>query len=322
VGGRVVVIGSINTDLVARVRTLPRPGETVAGKSFMVVGGGKGANAAVAAARQEAAVALVACLGNDDFGAARREDLTREGIDLTGVRRSEAASSGVALIVVDECGQNSIVVVPGANGLLTPAMAEELPLAPGDVLLTQLEVPLPTVEAALRRARATGAFAILNAAPYLPAVAGLLPLVDLLIVNELEAADLLGQAPLTPDSAPAAAGALRARGVGAVAITLGAAGAVIATADWCDQLPAPAVTVVDTTAAGDAFTGTLAAGLAAGLPLRAAAERAIVAGSLTATRAGAQPSLPTRADVDALLAGGGPDARHPLTGATGEGAGE
>ncbi|MGN6699899.1 MAG: ribokinase [Thermomicrobiales bacterium] len=305
VGGRVVVVGSVNTDLVARARTLPRPGETVSGASFMVAGGGKGANAAVAAARQGAAVALVACLGDDDFGVARLADLAREGIDLAGVRRSSVASSGVALIVVDERGQNSIVVVPGTNGLVTPPMAEEVTLAPGDVMLTQLEVPLPTVEAALRRAHAARAVAVLNVAPYQPAVAELLPLVDVLIVNELEAADLLGAPPLTPERAPDAAAALRTRGAGAVAITLGGDGAVIAAADWHDRLPAPAVTVVDTTGAGDAFTGTLAAGLAAGLHLRDAAVRAIASGSLAVTRAGAQPSLPTRAEVDALLAAGG-----------------
>jgi ribokinase len=301
VGGRVVVVGSVNTDLVARTRVLPRPGETVSGASFMVAGGGKGANAAVAAARQGAAVALVACLGDDDFGAARLADLAGEGIDLAGVRRSSAASSGVALIIVDERGENSIVVVSGTNGLLTPTLAEEVALAPGDVMLTQLEVPLPTVEAALRRARAAGAVSMLNAAPYQPAVAELLPLIDVLIVNELEAADLLGAPPLTSERALDAAEALRARGTGAAAITLGAAGAVVAAADWHDRLPAPAVTVVDTTGAGDAFTGTLAAGLAASLHLHEAAERAIAAGSLTVTRAGAQPSLPTRAEVDALL---------------------
>src|SRR3954447_24697092 len=145
--GRVVVVGGVNTDLVARTATLPRPGETVLGGDFAIVGGGKGANAAVAAARLGAAVAMIACLGEDAFGRARLDDLAREGIDVGAVARSGEASSGVALIIVDERGENSIVVVLGTNGLLGPERVADLDLGPGDVLLTQLEVPLPTVEA-------------------------------------------------------------------------------------------------------------------------------------------------------------------------------
>lgn len=294
---RVVVVGSVNTDLVVRVGALPRPGETLGGEDFTVVGGGKGANAAVAAARLGARVALVACLGADDFGAARWAELAREGLDLGHARRSDAAASGVALITVDAHGENTIVIASGTNALLRPEDAAAVPLGRGDLLLTQLEVPLATVEAALRHGRAAGATTLLNAAPFRPEAAALLPLTDILIVNEIEAADLLGGERVAPDTAPAAVAALLGRGPGAVAITLGAHGAFVGRGEERRHLAAPRVTVVDTTAAGDAFVGALAAGLAAGLDLFAAAARAIVAGSLAVTKAGAQPSLPTGDEV-------------------------
>ncbi len=295
--GRVVVVGSINTDLVARTRSLPRPGETILGSAFATVGGGKGANTATAAARLGAAVAFVGCLGTDDFGTARLDALKREGIDVALIRRTNTAPSGVALIVVDDAGENTIVVVPGTNALVGRGLVGELTLAPDDVLLTQLEIPLSTVEAALRRARAAGARTILNAAPFDPAIAPLLSLVDLLIVNEVEGADLLGWERIESATAEAAARAILARGPGAVALTLGGQGAVIGQGETFAYLTAPLVTVVDTTAAGDAFTGALAAGLAADRPFRAAAERAVRVGSLTVTKAGAQPSLPYAADL-------------------------
>lgn len=290
--GRVVVVGSINTDLVARSRQLPRPGETILGMDFTIIGGGKGANTATAAARLGATVAFVGCLGTDDFGTMRLADLAREGIDVALVRRTAAAPSGVALVLVDEAGENSIVVVPGTNALVGPDAVAALSFAPGDVLLTQLEIPLPTVEAALRRARAADARTILNAAPFDPKIGPLLPLVDLLVVNEVEGADLLEWERITPADAEAAARAILARGAGAVALTLGGHGALVGQGETCWLLPAPPVTVVDTTAAGDAFTGALAAGLAADWTLAAAAARAVRAGSLTVTKAGAQPSLP------------------------------
>ena len=295
-----LVVGSVNTDLVARTQQLPRPGETILGSDFTIVGGGKGANAAVAAARLGASVAFVGCLGEDDFGRARLADLDREGIDTTLMRRSGAASSGVALIVVDAAGENTIVVVSGTNALLGPEAVADLPFAAGDVLLTQLELPLPTVAAALRQARTAGIATVLNAAPYHPAVLELLPLVDFLVLNEVEGADLLGWEKVTADSAPEAISAILARGVGAVALTLGSHGAFIGQGEERRHLPSPTVTVVDTTAAGDAFTGALAAGLAAGTALFTAAERAVIVGSLTVTKAGAQPSLPYAVDVESV----------------------
>ncbi len=305
-GGRVVVAGSVNTDLVARVVALPRPGETIGGERFATVGGGKGANAAVAAARLGAAVTLVARVGSDDFGAARLAELAREGIDLGRVGRVDGTPSGVALITVDAAGENSIVVVAGANGVLGPDAVADLALGPDDVLLTQLEIPLPTVEAALRRARERGARAILNAAPFVPDAAPLLPLADILIVNEIEAADLLGVARVAPEGVREAVAALLRHGPGAVALTLGPHGATVGTGGGeatIRDLPAPAVTPVDTTAAGDAFCGALAAELAAGRDFAAAARVAVIAGSLAVTCAGAQPSLPRREDVQRLLTG-------------------
>ncbi|HEX5503534.1 MAG TPA: ribokinase [Thermomicrobiales bacterium] len=298
----VYVVGSVNTDLVVGVGALPRPGETVAGGRFAIVGGGKGANAAVAAARLGARVALVACLGDDDFGRARRADLAAEGIDLGGVRVAGATTSGVALIAVEASGENTVIYVPGANALLTPAAVAGLALAAGDVLLTQLETPPATVAAALRRARERGATALLNAAPYTPEAAGLIALADVLVLNEVEAADALGAAHVAPGEARAAVAALLGRGPRAVALTLGAHGAVAGLGGDIRHLPAPAVAVVDTTAAGDAFVGALAAGLAAGADFFAAATTAVAAGSLAVTRPGAQPSLPRRPEVDALLA--------------------
>lgn len=226
VSGRVFVVG-MNTDLVVRSKTLPRPGETILGGDFSIVGGGKGANAAVAAARLGASVAMVACVGDDDFGRARLADLGHEGIDTSGVRPVAGVPSGVA-IVVDAQGENTIVVVPGANALLTEEeIAAHAPTA-GDVLLGRTRYsPSPPPPPRLRRARAAGATTVLDAAPYDPACLAMLPLIDLLIVNEVEAADLLGRDQITPDTALDAVAALQARGPGAVAITLGAYGAVV-----------------------------------------------------------------------------------------------
>lgn len=297
VSGRVVVVGGINTDLVTRTRALPRPGETILGEDFAVVGGGKGANAAVAAARLGATVAMIGCVGDDDFGRARLDDLAREGIDIAQVRQT-AGASGVALIVVDARGENTIIVAPGANARLGAEHLAGLALGPDDVLLVQLELPFATSEAALRLARAAGATTVLNAAPYDPACLAMLPLVDLVIVNEIEAADLLGQSAITRETAGEAIVAIQAKGPAMAAITLGAEGAIVGRGDDQRHFPALSVEVVDTTAAGDAFCGALAAGLANDDDLFTAAARAVIAGSLAVTKPGAQPSLPRREEVD------------------------
>lgn len=304
--GRVIVFGSINSDLVVRVARLPRPGETVLGGEFAVHGGGKGANQAIAAARAGAAVVMAGCLGEDAYGAERLADLRDEGIDVAHVRRRPDAASGVALIGVDAAGQNSIMVAAGANSRVTPTMAEALPLAAGDVLLTQLELPVAAVAAALRAARRAGALAALNAAPMDTRIGDLLGEVDLLILNEVEAGDLLGRALPTIDAATLSE--LAARGPAGVVVTLGAGGVAFQGGENAYRVPALPVTAVDTTGAGDAFCGVLAAGLAAGLDLEAAVRRGSVAGGLAVTRAGAQPGLPRRVEIEAALPRLGPTA--------------
>jgi ribokinase len=289
---------------VVRAKALPRPGETIIGEGFAIAGGGKGANAAVAAARMGARVAMFACVGADDFGRARLADLDAEGIDVAGVRRVPDIASGVALITVDARGENTIVVASGANTMLGLEALDGLALGPDDVLLTQLEVPFATATAALRLARDAGATTVLNTAPYNAACAAMLPLVDVVIANEVEAADLIGWPSITPENAAEAIGTILGRGPRAVALTLGSRGAAVGRGDERRQFPAPQVTVVDTTAAGDAFCGALAAGLAAGDDLFVAAERAVVAGSLAVTKAGAQPSLPRREEVEAIVGRG------------------
>lgn len=295
---RIVVVGGVNTDLTARVVHFPLPGETIPGHDLAIVGGGKGANSAVAAARMGGRVALVACIGDDPFGSARHAELAAEGLDLTGLATAPGTATGVALIAVDAGGQNTIVVVPGANAVLRPRHLAGLPLETGDLLLTQLESPLETVEAALRLGVERGATTLLNYAPYHTEAHALLPLADVIVVNEHEAAGLLGVPSLLPADALDAAVALLARGPRAAVLTLGAAGVAAANASGAGRIPAPSVMVRDTTAAGDAFTGALAAGLAAGAEFFAAAGVAVLASALAVTKAGAQPSLPTRAEVE------------------------
>ena len=293
--GRVVVVGSANMDLVVRAAHLPAPGETVLGGDLLRVPGGKGANQAVAAARLGARVRFVGALGRDGFGEDLLAGLRDEEIDLGYVVRSDRPS-GAALIVVDDAGENLIAVAPGANfGLpVTAVEAGVADLAPTDVVLVQLEVPPECVAAALgARART-----ILNAAPAGPVAPEVMRGVEVLVVNATEAASLSGH--VQPEDA---AHALRMLGPETVIVTLGADGLLALVADgqlW--RVPAHRVPVVDTTAAGDAFCGALAAALARGAGMRDAVAFANAAGALATTRAGAQPSLPRLADVTTLLA--------------------
>ncbi len=298
----IVVVGSSNTDMVVQASRLPLPGETVLGGDLVIAAGGKGANQAVAAARVGGRVAFVARVGRDMFGEAALANFQREGLDTRFVVRDEQAPSGVALIVVGPDGQNIIAVAPGANHRLT--VADVAAAAPAfqqaRVLLLQLEIPLETVLAAAQAGRAAGATVILNPAPAptQPLPDALYAAVDIITPNESEAAHLTGcQEPAE------AARALLARGVGAVIVTLGAAGALVATRTgetW--HAPGFHVTAVDATAAGDAFNGGLAVALARGEPLAAAVRFAHAVAALSVTRLGAQPSLPTREEVEAFLA--------------------
>jgi len=301
---RITVVGSLNTDLVIRAPHLPAPGETVAGGEFATFPGGKGANQAVAAARLGAQVAMVGCVGGDDFGRRLADGLHRDGVDVTHVCADEGSASGTALITVDPGGQNTIVVAPGANWRLTPddiARAEPL-IKDSAVLLLQLEIPMDAVLTAARLASAHGVRVVLDPAPAPshPLPAELLRLVDVINPNETEARALTKVAVTDEQAAGSAAAHLLTQGVRAVVIKLGARGAFVHDGRRTAMVPGIRVDAIDTTAAGDAFAGALAVGLAEGKDLIDAVHFANAAGALSVTRRGAQPSMPSRAEVDAF----------------------
>ena len=299
---RIVVVGSSNTDLVVTLPALPKPGETLLGGDLLTAQGGKGANQAVAAARLGAAVTLVACVGDDDFGAASLAQYAREGMDTSQIRVAAGTPSGVALIFVGASGENMIAVAPGANLRLTTADIEAAApvIQTADVLLLQLETPLATVLSAARLAHAAGVKVILNPAPAQPLPASLLALVDVLTPNEREALLVSGlPATATP---MAAAEHLHNLGVKTIVVTLGAAGALVKTAGHAAfTVPSFRVPAVDTVAAGDAFNGGLAVALAQGQPLAAAVRFANAVAAVAVTRPGAQSSLPSAEEAAAFL---------------------
>lgn len=304
----IVVVGSSNTDLVVRAPRLPRPGETLLGGEFRQSAGGKGANQAVAAARlmerSNGQVALVARLGTDAWGDTALAGFNAENIHTALVVRDPDAPSGTALLTVDaQTGENTIVVAGGANTRLSPpdVQAASALLQNAKVVLCQLEIPLPCVQAALEIAHAAHAVTVLNPAPAQALPDDLLRLVSILTPNETEAAALTGFS----DRAQAAS-ALVARGVPIVLVTLGAQGVLLATPNGTRLLPGFAVPhALDTTAAGDCFCGALAAALAEGQALEDAIRFAQAAAAICVTRQGAQPSLPTRAEVARFLAAQG-----------------
>lgn len=302
----VVVVGSLNADLVAYAERLPGDGETVHGHAFARAAGGKGLNQAVAAARGGSPTVMLGCVGDDDLGAFLLDQASAAGVDVSGVA-TEPGASGVALISVDDAAANRIIVVAGANAALT---AERVEIAfaalasPPAVVLCQLETPLDGVAAALRLGRRSGAVTVLNPAPATTLPAEVLAEVDWLIPNEFEASLVLGEpvSVATTEAALDVARRLREHGPRAVVITLGARGAIAIDPDGAEHvLDAFRVTPVDTTAAGDAFCGGFAAALARGVPVATALRRACATGALTTTRPGAVPSIPTEAEVDTLL---------------------
>lgn len=296
---QVTVVGSINRDTSMRVARLVAAGETVPGWDLRHDHGGKGANQAVAAARLGARTAMIACVGNDDAGRESRGALVAEGIDVAGMWIDDDRPTGQAFICVDDAGENSIVIVEGANGALTAERLTKVgasSVADAAVVLCQLEVPLATIAAAARLA--TGVV-VLNPAPALPLSAEILSLVDILVPNAGELAVITGaeQAPTTPRQAAEMA---RAYGLGRVVVTLGAQGAVVVDGDDTTIIEPVPVRAVDSTAAGDAFCGALAVSLAIGRDLQSAARWAAAAGAAAASTRGAQASLPDLATVDRL----------------------
>lgn len=304
VAGRpeVVVVGSVNLDVVMRARRFPGVGETVTGATVLDALGGKGANQAVAAARYGAAVAMVACVGDDAAGRSALEALRAEGIDVSACRVTSDLPTGRAAIVVDEAGRNSIVVADGANAALDPAdvRAASALIADAAVVVCQLEIRLETVGAALATAKSHGVLSCLNTAPAL-SIAALEAPPDVLVANRVEADQLTGS-PTALRIDQLSLELQRRYGANAVAITDGEHGAAGRFGERVFAAPALAVDVKDTTGAGDAFVGALAALLAAGESMEDALTAACIVGSLATEREGAMPSLPRRAEIDAAVA--------------------
>ncbi|MFI9624224.1 ribokinase [Streptomyces sp. NPDC052042] len=290
----IAVLGSTNMDLVAYVARAPRRGETVTGREFRTVPGGKGANQAVAAARAGGDVTMIGAVGNDAYGALLRSGLEHAGID-TDLLHTVEGPSGTAHIVVDDLGGNSIVVIPGANGTVTAlGPGERAAIAIADLLLLQLELPLPVVAEGARTARAHGVRTLLTPSPVQPLPSELLACVDVLIPNEHEASALTGVAD------PHAAAQILLGRVPEVVVTLGAKGCLYAARDADPVvLPAPEVTAVDTTGAGDTFVGTLAVALGEDRPVPEALAWATSAAALCVQRPGASVSMPYRSEINA-----------------------
>lgn len=296
----IIVIGSINLDLIAKVDRLPSPGETVGGSSFTTAPGGKGANQALAAARAGAAVRMVGAVGKDSF-AAEALALLRDGkVDLSGVAET-FASTGTALIMVGDDGENIIAVVPGANASVVPGDLSKAFLKKGDVVLLQHEIPLATVDAALDQARAAGAITVLNTAPFHAEAATFLGKADYVVANETEF-DLYGETlKLSGRDRAARMRDFAGKTGRTVVVTLGGDGVLAATPTDFLTIPAMKITPVDTVGAGDTFCGYFAAGLSSGLTLEQALARAGAAGSLACLKPGAQPAIPLGKDVDQAL---------------------
>lgn len=298
--GRILVAGSINTDLVVGVKKAPEAGETVTGQSFNIFGGGKGANQALSAARSGAATAMLGAVGADDFGAARLADLRADRIDVESVAVFDAVPSGVALITVETSGQNRIAYVPGATMSATVDQAvSAFDRVQPDVILSTLELPHQALAALFSRARAARVPVVLNATPEPAEGRTLVPLADVLVVNETEASELLADG---SDDWSDVAKALQKLGPNAVVITLGESGAIGLFGEQAVAIEAPKVEAIDSTGAGDAFCGAFAARLAEGADPKSALHAAVAAGSLSVTVEGAQRSMPMREQIEALLA--------------------
>ncbi|MBF4566566.1 ribokinase [Plantibacter sp. VKM Ac-2876] len=300
---RIVVVGSLNADLVVRTARFPQPGETLTGSELAVIPGGKGANQAVAAGRLGGDVTMVGAVGDDAHGSLLLESLSSSGVDVSRIAQRDDVATGTAVITVDDAGENTIIVSPGANSTLTPDRIGEAwsALDGAGVVCLCLEVPIDTVLETARRGAAAGALVLLNLSPYGPVPEELLQATGVLLVNEHEAADLAG---VDPEEAgwEAVATALRSHGIRRAVVTTGAAGSVVIDGEADPtSVPSPTVDAVDTTGCGDAFMGALALRLAAGDELVDAARFASTVGSYAATGAGAQASYPDQEQLAAFL---------------------
>ncbi len=295
----IVVVGSMNMDMVVKTSHIPQPGETVLGGSFFMNPGGKGANQAVAVARLGGNVAFIGKIGDDIFGKQSAQLFDEEGVDTRGILADVDSPSGIALITVDESGENSIVVAPGANAHLEPTDVELVldKYPDGKILLIQLEIPMRTVEYAARIARHKGMQVILNPAPANESVQAIFGLIDIITPNEHEAEMLSGIRITDIASARQAAERIRSQGVRHVIVTLGKQGAALLADGVFHHIPAPVVETVDTTAAGDVFNGALAVAVAEGKGLVDAVSFACRAASIAVTKMGAQSSIPFRNEV-------------------------
>jgi len=299
---RVYVVGSINQDLLISTSSYPKLGETVHGHTVAYDAGGKGANQAVAAARLGATTRFVGCVGSDDSGIAMTENLRANDVDIAHVTTVDDVATGLAVVTRTDSGQNAIIVIAGANAELNPdrVAAGLTAVTAGDILVVQLEIPIPAVETALRIARQRGATAILNAAPA-GAVADLLADVDILVVNEFEAATVAGLDRVDELDFAAVAGLLAERHSRAVIVTVGSDGAWLAAGGQLTKIDALPVAPVDSTGAGDAFVGALAALLAQGHPLEQSTRWAAAAGAHACLKVGAQAGAPTLDDLTAIF---------------------
>ena len=300
VAPKAIAFGSINMDLVAKVPKLPVPGETILGSNFNTVPGGKGANQAVAMARLGVATYMVGRVGDDNFGNQLLKTLQAAGVNIENILVDENVSSGVALISVDDTGENQIIVVPGANGYVNSTDVDNLiSLLPScRILLMQFEIPLPTILLAAQAAKRLGVKIILDPAPVLQEIpAELYGLVDIITPNETEIGQLVGFPVIDINSATEVTNILLQRGVGCAIAKLGVKGVVCTTKEETFIVPAFAVETVDTVAAGDAFNGGLAAAIVERLPLRQAVVWGAAAGAIAATKLGAQSSMPTKEEL-------------------------
>jgi ribokinase len=301
----IVVVGSTNTDMVIKASHLPQPGETILGGTFFMSAGGKGANQAVAAARLGGSVLFIAKTGYDIFGKQSVDLFEKEGIDISGIQRDHYQPSGVALITVDDKGENCIVVAPGANAALTPADIDEVKekIENASLLLVQLETPIETVEHVANIASSKKIKFILNPAPAAKLADELLKRISVITPNQKETEMLTGIKVNDQSSAKQAANFLRGKGIETVIITMGAAGAFVLHENKYSMIPGHKVNVVDTTAAGDVFNGALVVALSEGKMMNEAVTFACKAAAISVTRLGAQASAPNREEVEILLAG-------------------